>query len=167
MDHTQQLTLRKIGAEQLEAVADLLRHDAVKKTYMVPDLTREAAQKLACRLSDLSREEGRYVRGVYLDSALIGFINDTEITGNSIELGWVIHPDRQNCGYATKAVTAAIKELFDRGFDEVIAGAFSENPASIRVMEKVGMTRLDKEEVISYRGKDHRCVFYSIRRSGQ
>lgn len=46
------------------------------------------------------------------------------------------------------------------GYTEVVAGAFSENIASRRVMEKCGMTLTEQEEDIEYRGKTHHCVYY-------
>jgi RimJ/RimL family protein N-acetyltransferase len=92
---------------------------------------------------------------------MVGFINDPEILDGTIELGWVVDPEYHNRGYATEAVTHAIKDLFTRGFDVVTAGAFEENPASIRVMQKSGMTLQDKTEELQYRGKTHHCIFYA------
>ena len=54
--------------------------------------------------------------------------------------------------------------LFSEGFSAVKAGAFSENAASIRVMEKCGMTKTGETEQIEYRGKTHTCVYYAIER---
>ncbi len=47
-------------------------------------------------------------------------------------------------------------------FTVVKTGAFTENIASIRVMEKCGMRRFDETEEIEYRGKNHTCVYYEI-----
>jgi RimJ/RimL family protein N-acetyltransferase len=63
-------------------------------------------------------------------------------------------------GYMTEALKLAINELFDLGYQEVIAGAFSENAASIRVMEKSGMSKITKSDEIEYRGMIHTCVYY-------
>ena len=52
--------------------------------------------------------------------------------------------------------------LFSFGFLQVTAGAFENNAASIRVMEKSGMVRLDRTDTVTYRGKEHRCVYYGI-----
>ena len=46
----------------------------------------------------------------------------------------------------------------------VYAGAFAENPASLRVMQKAGMTLMDKTEDLEYRGKTHHCIFYASER---
>ena len=65
----------------------------------------------------------------------------------------------------TRALKLAITELFSLGYREVITGAFDENGASIRVMEKAGMVKLDKIDEIDYRGKLHKCVYYHKIRS--
>lgn len=166
MVHTDRLQLKWLENNDKESVLSLLINDVIKKTYMLPDFKDSLeAEKLFFRLKEYSHSNDHYIRGVYLDGALIGFLNDTEIENGSIELGWVIHPEYHNRGYGTEAVTKAIAELFNLGFAEVTAGAFEENRASIRVMEKCGMMPLKKTEEIEYRGSTHHCVFYSIRRA--
>ncbi len=156
------IVLKPMAEQDCAAVARILKNDTVKRTYMVPDLTDPDARKLASRMIALSRDPERYVRGIYLREQLIGFLNDTEIDDRSIELGWVIDPDHHNRGYATAAVRAAIGELFAAGYGQVVAGAFAENAASIRVMQKTGMTPMHKTEQIEYRGETHLCVYYTV-----
>ncbi len=157
------ISLRPIKTEDAENCILLLIDDQVKKTYMLPDFSsREDAHKLFARLQELSCMNDRFVRGIYFGDTLIGIINDTEINGEELELGWAIHPDYQHKGYGTKAVKQALAELFDKGFTRITAGAFSCNAASIRVMEKCGMRLTDKTEQISYRGAEHTCIFYEI-----
>lgn len=157
---TPRLTLRPFEKKDEAAAAQILCNDRVKQTYMLPDLDEAGAKKLFEHFVKLSRQEDRFVRAVCLEGALIGWLNDTEISGDSMELGWVIHPDFWNRGYATEAVRAAIEALHREGFGCVYAGAFAENPASIRVMQKAGMHLLDKTEDLEYRGKLHHCVYY-------
>ena len=87
-----------------------------------------------------------------------------EVNDKSIELGYLIHPDFHGKGYMTEVLTALIPDLFSLGYEEVVCGAFQENPASLRVMEKSGMTRMEKIDEIEYRGKIHRCIYYSAKR---
>ena len=156
--------LRRLTEADRAAMLEMLTDETVRKTYMVPDMpTEEAKDKLFTRFCALSASSDRYVRGVELDGRLIGFLNDVGIEGGSIELGWVIHPAYHNHGWGTRAAALAVQELFfGMGFAEVIAGAFEENIASRRVMEKIGMRRIEKTEEIEYRGKTHRCVYYCI-----
>lgn len=155
------VTLRPIQLQDREAMLDILTDDTVKQTYMLPDFAdRRDALPLFRRLAELSRDESRYVRGICLEERLIGFLNDVEIQYGSIELGYVIHPDFQGKGYMTEALRSAVDALFSIGYREIICGAFEENAASIRVMVKAGMQKLDKSDEVEYRGITHRCVYY-------
>lgn len=159
---TKRLELRPFREADRDGAVQLLMDHRVKQTYMLRDFENaEKAEALFRRLMDLSEAEGRYVAAISLDGELVGFLNDVEIEKDSIELGYVIHPDHWGRGYMTEALEAAIAELFRMGFRQVVTGAFETNLASIRVMEKCGMGRLSKTDTIDYRGKTHRCVYYA------
>ena len=163
---TPRLTLRPFAPADVDNAIAIFRSDKVKATYMLPDFpTREAAVKLFDRLSELSHGAERLVYGIALGDTFIGFLNDVAREDSMIEVGYVIHPDYWNQGYATEALTAAIEELFRLGYSTVRAGFFEENPASGRVMEKSGMHPIDFTESIDYRGKAHLCIYYEIDRT--
>ena len=165
MIRTRRLVLMPLTEADQEAALDLLTNDVVKKTYMLPDFeNREDAIPLFRRLLDLSNGTVRYLRGIYLRDRLIGYLNEVEKEDTSMEVGYLIHPDYHNQGYMTEALTAFIKDLFSMGVKEVIAGAFEENPASLRVMEKAGMKKLERSDEIEYRDKVHRCIYYSSKK---
>lgn len=162
---TERLELKAISDSSVDALTELLTDDAVTQTYMVPDFpTREEAVKLAGRLIALSALEDRHVAGIYCGESLIGLLNETESADDRIEVGYAILPRYQNQGFCTEALCGAIVYFFSRGFREVVAGAFEENRASIRVMVKSGMTLLAHRDKIAYRGQVHTCVYYSIKR---
>ena len=159
------VTLRPILPEDRERMLDILTSEKVNKTYMLPDFAhREDAVPLFQRLLDMSGSGTKYVRAIDMEGGLIGFVNQVEPADRSIELGYVIHPDFQGKGYMTEALRLAIEELFTLGWNEVMAGAFSANIASIRCMEKCGMERLEKTEEIEYRGTVHLCRYCSVKR---
>ncbi|MBP3452172.1 MAG: GNAT family N-acetyltransferase [Clostridia bacterium] len=163
--HTPRLTLRPLSPTDEDALLALLRHPAVGETYMVPDLSDpQTAQRLFQRIMTLSHDDTHFVRAIDLQGQLIGLINDTEIIGPTMELGWAIHPDHQGRGYCTEAVTTALQALFAQGYTEITAGAFPTNLASLRVMQKCSMTPLSKREAVVYRGRTHNCIFYAARR---
>ena len=161
--NTERLIIRAICEGDREDMLALLYDSEIKKTYMIPDFeSAEAAEKMLSAFMRLSNASDRYVGGVYFNDKLIGFLNDTEISGKSIEMGYVISPEYKNRGFCTEALGGVINYLFSCGFDEVVCGAFEENGASIRVMQKCNMKLLDKTDEIEYRGKTHRCIYYSI-----
>ena len=164
---TNRLEIRPIDPADKDYVIDLLTDETVGKTYMLPEYKcREEAAPLFQRLVQMSREDGRYVAGVYLDGRFIGMMNETEIQGKQIEMGYAYLPAYYNRGFATEAFSGAICYLLDRGFETVLAGAFAENPASLRVMEKCGMTRQSYTDELEYRGLTHTCIYYAITKEG-
>ena len=162
---TPRLRLAALRPEDREALIGLMTDGEVGKTYMVPDLdTEEKKTALFERIRTLSASDERFVYGIYRDNRLIGLINDVGMEGGEIELGYVVSPAEQNRGYATEALAAAVNALFSEGFASVVAGAFAENAASRRVMEKCGMKPTGRTETIDYRGKSHLCVYCAIDR---
>lgn len=151
--------------EHCPVMLEILTHPQVNKTYMLPDFpAKEDAIPLFRRFWELSRNPDRFVRGIFAGETLVGFLNDVEVQDGTIELGYVIHPDHWNKGCATAALKLAMEDLFRLGYREVITGAFEENPASLRVMEKAGMQRMEKTDLIDYRGRQHLCIYYSRHR---
>ncbi len=162
---TKRLELKPIHMTNVDDLVDLLTDPIVGKTYMVPDFAnREAAGKLALRLCELSQDPKRFVAGIYLGEQVIGLLNETDIQAEWLEVGYAISSAHHNQGYGTEALCAAVDYFFSQGFAEVIAGAFEENLASLRIMQKCGMSMLDKTDTVDYRGKTHRCIYYSIKK---
>ncbi len=162
---TKRLQIKPIALEDREAVIDLLTNKIVGKTYMLPEYkNREEAEPLFRRLVQLGQDDSRFVVGIYLDGNFIGMMNDVEVKDGRIEMGYAYLPAYYNCGYATEAFAGAIDYLLDYGFETVLAGAFSENPASLRVMEKCGMEKQDYTDEIEYRGITHTCIYYAAKK---
>lgn len=162
---TKRLELKPIEQKDLPELVELLTDPVVGKTYMVPDFESKAqAETLAQRIVAMSQGEDRYVAGIFLEARLIGMLNETERMEDGLEVGYAIDSRYHGRGYGTEALTGAIGFFHARGFREVVAGAFEDNAASLRIMEKSGMTRLEKEDTVTYRGQDHRCIYYAAKR---
>ena len=159
---TERLTVRPFTEGDKAEMLEMLYDESIKKTYMIPDFAdREAAERMFAAFLRLSHDSDRYVGAIDFGGKLVGFMNDTEIAGDTVEMGYVISPKHQNKGFCTEAMAGAIEYLFERGFREIKCGAFEGNEASIRVMQKCGMNLLPQTDVIEYRGKAHNCIYYS------
>lgn len=159
------MKLRAFVEADWPRAATLLTSKDVNKTYMLPDFeTAEQARPLFDRLMQLSVDEQRYVRAMEENGEFVGFCNDVERKGDTVEIGYALCPDRWGRGYATAALKLAIADLFALGFAQVVAGAFVENSASLRVMEKAGMTPIEQTDDIDYRGRTHTCVYRAVRK---
>ena len=160
---SKEISLSEIRKEDKDSLIKLITNEEVCKTYMVPENPTDA-QKDAIfdRYRALSADPDRFAYGIYAENRFIGLIHEVYRDDNGIELGYIVDPAEKNKGYATQALSAAIKELFSRGCLTVIAGAFEENKASLRVMEKCGMSPTGEVEQIGYRGKTRNCIYMKI-----
>ncbi|WP_261567722.1 GNAT family N-acetyltransferase [Frankia gtarii] len=77
-----------------------------------------------------------------------------EASRPGVEAGWFIRRDRWDRGYAREAASAAIGWAFAQrpDLDEVVAVILSDNTASVRVAERLGMTPKRLEFI---HGEDH------------
>ncbi|MBX9770450.1 MAG: GNAT family N-acetyltransferase [Candidatus Obscuribacterales bacterium] len=64
-----------------------------------------------------------------------------------VEIGWTIAKKHWGNGYAPEAAAKALEDGFTRiGLDEIVSFTTVSNDKSIRVMEKLGMTRNPKDD---------------------
>lgn len=85
-------------------------------------------------------------------------INNPNIRG----VGWIIDPKFQGCGYGTEAAKAMIDFMFlECEIEQMITGAAMCNPASWRIMEKLGFERQEVTKMIQYTFLDELTEDYS------
>ena len=160
---SERLTLKSIAENSKKELLEIVKDPKVKKSYMLPDFTNEEEEeKFFQKLRNFTLDKSKFVYGIYSKNKIIGFINQVCLENDVIELGYFIDSKEWNKGYATEALKTAINELFRMGIKAVQAGHFESNPASGRVMQKAGMHKIEKTEVIVYRNEEHHCVFYEI-----
>jgi RimJ/RimL family protein N-acetyltransferase len=64
-----------------------------------------------------------------------------QASGSEAAIGWLLDPAYVGQGYATEAAAEVLRICFEEiGLRRVTAGAFAGNHASLRVMERIGMT---------------------------
>ena len=158
---TNRLILKNISIKDQKEFIEIIENEEVSKTYMLP-LFKSYEEKLDLfiRFIELTNNLERFVYGIYLKDRLIGFVNDVFIKDDEIELGYVIDPRFKNKGYASEVLDYSINYLFSLGYKCVKAGAFIENKASLRVIQKCNMQRLDGYEEIVYKDKKYLCENY-------
>lgn len=155
---TERLILKSFSEEDFASIMAMFRDERVSATFMVPELETEEQQKwMFSKLVELSHDPARFEYGVYRENRLIGFVNDCNIEGTMIEIGYAISPEEWGRGYATEVLRASIEALFEIGYERIRAGYFENNEASHRVMLKCGMKDIDETEEDHYRGKVYLC----------
>ena len=146
---TERLALRPATWDDLLATWDFRRREDVAQWLTPAPATLSEYRPLFLDCESLAKS-----MVIELDGGVIGDLMlsveyawaQTEVSdqgrGARVELGWVLHPDHAGRGYATEAVRALLRVAFeDLGVCRVTANCFTDNVASWRLMERVGMRR--------------------------
>lgn len=101
------------------------------------------------------------------ENRVIGGINLECVSAGEFEIGWTVHHDYRNKGFATEAAKALISYAFrELNAERVIAHCDSENKPSEAVMKKLGMKMVYSDGTRTYpkTGKTSGEYMYSIGR---
>ena len=149
---TERLELRRFVPSDLDALAVVFAHDEVWRfpygrgftrdetaTFLTAQIREWAECGFGCWLAT-ERESGRVVG--YVGLSVPRFLPEVL---PAAEVGWRFGPDVWGRGYAAEGATAALDEAFSTlGLDRVCSLPQTDNPASVRVAERLGMT-LERE----------------------
>lgn len=144
---TERLVLRDVREGDLRTLLAQAREPEARRgilSYQANELYNRNYLEKAISQARFRRREF-YALSVILKSGgdLIGTCNIAEVRRGSIEanLGWHYGSKYWGRGYATEAARALLYIGFEIGrVKEIFADCFADNRASIRVMEKIGMT---------------------------
>lgn len=159
---TERLQLRPLGPADLDALVAL--HAAPQVSRFTRALPRDAAREWLGRCEQEWHDRGHGLLAIYrredgrfLGRAGLRYWPQFDET----ELGWVLHPDVWGHGYATEAASASAEWGFQTlGVSYLTAMIRPDNARSLRVADRLGMTRL-REDVLS----DAPVIVYAIDRS--
>ncbi|MCU1451777.1 MAG: hypothetical protein JWP02_3947 [Acidimicrobiales bacterium] len=152
---TERLELRRFRSEDLDGLAVVFANPEVwqfpygrafnrreTEVFLEAQMAEWSLQGFGCWLA-VERVSGRIVG--YVGISVPTFL--PEILP-AVEVGWRFDPAVWGRGYATEGATAALDESFTTlGLEEVCSVPQSDNSASVRVAERLGMRR-DRDVVI-------------------
>lgn len=144
---TERLLLRPITMDDLMSTHAYVSDDENTRymMFLPSESLEETAQGIAESVADWqsdapSRLEFAIVLGGVHIGGMTAFFQDDR---TEAELGWVIHRDHWSRGYTTEAARALMEAVRERyGVRRIFACCDSENQASFRVMEKLGMRQI-------------------------
>jgi len=142
---TRRLLLRTLQREDAPRIAELGGDwDVASMTARMPYPYTEAAAHQWIDAID----PGERIYGIELQGELIGVTGFTPDPDEpSAEIGYWLGKTYWGKGYATEAAQAVIDQCFAReGFFRLTCGHFADNPASARVITKLGFERTGSGE---------------------
>lgn len=145
---TPRLRLRPFTPADLDAFTALAADPEFQAWSLTGPLDADQAQRKLEALIALYETQGFSKWAIEMRQAprIIGYcgLGLEEIEGRSLpEFGYRLAPASRGQGLATEAARAAIEDAFDRlGMSEIHAFAEPGNAASLRVLEKLGLSYL-------------------------
>jgi RimJ/RimL family protein N-acetyltransferase len=142
------LTLRAWRDDDLPHFARINADPRVAE-FLPSTLTRDESDAMAGRIRAHFDAHGFGLWAVELreTGAFIGFTGLARQTFDApftpcVEIAWRLDADQWGRGYATEAARIALARGFDEhGLREIVSFTVPDNRRSIRIMEKLGMTR--------------------------
>ena len=153
---TKRLLLKPLGSEYLQTVIDYAM-DSENIRYMV-HLPNESIDETVSFLKSVDMEWEKenpefYEFAILYQNNHIGAVSIYFENGIG-ELGWIVNKKYQGNGLAYEAAESLVKHFAANwGTTHFIAHCDTENIASYKIMEKLGMIRIDK-----HGGRRNRCA---------
>jgi len=165
---TQRLTLRpftKVDSVDVQKLAGNI--NVSKSTLNIPHPfnDQQAREWIACHQLQWYQKIAVNYAIVYNNTGdLVGSISLVDIARGEATLGYWIGEPYWNLGFCTEASNALIRFAFKTiGLTKVIANHASNNPASGRVMKKVGMAHIGQSRVRRLNGHEVAIERYELR----
>ena len=145
---TERLTLRPASDEDVDRMLEYRNLPEVNR-WLIRTEVDPVAFKAAWR--HVAEDPHDHSVAVVLGDVVIGNVSLEVDDGmgqpgmpprTEANLGYIFDPAYGGHGYATEAATAMVAHAFERlGVRRITAGCFADNPASVRILEKIGMRR--------------------------
>lgn len=160
---TERLSLRPTVESDLKKLWEILCISEVNRYYLTSKMSLDWEEEKKWQYKKLAtaNDLDKFQWSIILkeNNECIGQISvheasmeDCTITDSSIRgIGWFIHPNYQRQGLATECAKSILKYMFeDVNISEIRTGAAIKNPASWKLMEKLGFQRTNKTYQIQY-----------------
>jgi RimJ/RimL family protein N-acetyltransferase len=167
---TARLELRTIAEDDVEALAALDARPEMRAA--IDPFGEHVPEDPAALLAYARRLVGHpgFLAAIERETgALVGCFQFEEPDGRPTEreLGYRLHPGTWAKGYATEGAEALLREAFARpGITRVYGHSLLDNPGSIRVMEKIGMTYVGPWSYRGLPGAEYEALAPSSRPDG-
>ena len=145
---TARLRLRNWRHRDREPFAELNADPGVME-FFPKRLSREESDAMVDRIEEHFRSKGfgLYAAELRGDGRFVGYIGLHTPAFEAhfspcVEIGWRLASDVWGQGLATEGAQAVVRHAFENlGLNEIVSFTVPANQRSIRVMEKIGMTR--------------------------
>lgn len=149
---TERLMLRPVGPGDAGPITHVVQDPNVYRMLASVAPGQSKAQTLGwiAGQSDAATTDREHVRAMILAGELVGVTGAIrKAAGLPFTIGYWLSPPAWGKGLTTEAATALISWLERRGERAFLSGHFADNPASARVLQKLGFMRAGRSKLFS------------------
>ena len=158
---TSRLTITTFSMDMAQNVYENSQDDDTRRFVPdeVYDSVEDARAAIEFLMSRYESTDGPFVYPVLTNDAHnIGYVQLCKLEDGSWEIGYHIAKDFTGMGYASEAVNAFLPAMTQKlNIKEVYGICFAENTASVRVLEKCGITQI-YQGTGNYQGKEAQII---------
>lgn len=161
MPETERLIIREARAEDADEILSFMNSEFCLRYNCYEPFSKEKLLGNIAKRPDrvlVEKKSGRII-------GTIGVEEDSmRYNPRTAGLNYMLREDCARRGYMREALRAVIAELFDGGTELVSARVFSENEASLRLLESLGFCRegMLRRAVVRHDGKCFDDCLYSV-----
>lgn len=149
---TERLLLRHIGPADAGTITDLVQDPRVYRMLARIAPNQPKAQTLAWISGQdaAGKADMEHVRAMVLEGNIVGVVGaHRELEGMPFNIGYWLSPVAWGKGLTTEAAKKLLAWLESRGETAFLSGYFVDNPASGRVLNKLGFMRAGRRKLFS------------------
>lgn len=147
---TKRLIIRPTNIHDIEKIHEMLSDEETMRFFVEGTYSKEKVKEFINRNN---KETHHFTVLLKSSNRVVGKISyNPWFMKRTKEIGWIFFKTATNNGYCTEAAKAVVKHAFEvENIHRLIATSDPENTASIRVCEKLGMTK---------EGHFKKCIHY-------
>jgi len=174
---TENLILRATQEEDLKPIWEILCDIEVSKFYLVGKFNFDWEKEKEWQYKKLlnANNNDTFIWSVILKSqnkcigqvsCQLSYNENGTVNPDSIrDVGWFLDSNYHSMGFGSELSYAMINYMFNEvGIDKIETSAAISNPASWKIMEKLGFSRLEKTKMVKYTflNESVECYCYEI-----
>lgn len=146
---TERMLLKEFDASHAQNFYDLnIDPDVVKYTGDVAFKSVDEAKSFIEAYPDYKKVGyGRWACHLHSNGKFVGWCGIKKLEDDTVDLGYRFFQAEWGKGYATESAAACLKyAIINLGIEEILGKAVPVNIASVKVLQKLGMTKVGQED---------------------
>ena len=161
--NTNRLTIRNVIYADWHDILEIwesLQDSPFAKYDKPTDISKPAVRERIAKWSSAIDNPDHQFFSVILNERIIGYVA-FNIRSDSYEIGYSFHKAFHRMGYAKESILVLLNYMKNIGVKKIIARTALENTPSVNLLNSVGFSQIDTEQVSFYKQENGEDIFFT------